>query len=129
MTRFVGPVFLLALGVLGAAEPERPSPTDELAKTLISTVAGVTETAVVLITGEARDVELLESLWLASARTGAEVLVRLHPSPKTSRRLLQDVPENFDAKPRSAELALADLADGFFIGNALRGLLPARLIS
>ena len=26
-----------------------------------------------------------------------------------------------------AELTLADLANGFFIGNALRGLLPARI--
>jgi len=29
---------------------------------------------------------------------------------------------------REAELTLADLADGFFIGNALRGLVPARLL-
>jgi para-aminobenzoate synthetase/4-amino-4-deoxychorismate lyase len=28
-----------------------------------------------------------------------------------------------------AELTLADLADGFFIGNALRGLVPARLLT
>jgi hypothetical protein len=28
---------------------------------------------------------------------------------------------------REAALSIADLDDGFFIGNALRGLLPARL--
>ncbi|APE27285.1 aminodeoxychorismate synthase component I [Aurantiacibacter gangjinensis] len=33
-----------------------------------------------------------------------------------------------DGRAREAELRLEDLADGFFIGNALRGLLPAALI-
>jgi para-aminobenzoate synthetase/4-amino-4-deoxychorismate lyase len=32
-----------------------------------------------------------------------------------------------DGRAEEAELTLADLADGFFIGNALRGLIPARL--
>jgi para-aminobenzoate synthetase / 4-amino-4-deoxychorismate lyase len=31
-------------------------------------------------------------------------------------------------RAREAELTLADLANGFFIGNALRGLVPARLL-
>ncbi|OQW43126.1 MAG: aminobenzoate synthetase [Proteobacteria bacterium SG_bin5] len=31
-------------------------------------------------------------------------------------------------RAREAELTPADLADGFFIGNALRGLIPARLL-
>ena len=30
-------------------------------------------------------------------------------------------------RAREAELTLADLANGFFIGNALRGLMPARI--
>lgn len=108
MPRLAGTLTLLAVGFLVAAEPGKPSPTDQLAKTLAGTIAGVTEKDVVLISGEARDLDLLESLWVASARTGAEVMVRLNPSPKTSRRLLLDVPEKFDAKPRTAELALAD---------------------
>jgi para-aminobenzoate synthetase/4-amino-4-deoxychorismate lyase len=32
-----------------------------------------------------------------------------------------------EGRAQEAELTLADLADGFFIGNALRGLIPARL--
>ena len=32
-----------------------------------------------------------------------------------------------EGRAREAELTLADLANGFFIGNALRGLIPARL--
>jgi para-aminobenzoate synthetase/4-amino-4-deoxychorismate lyase len=32
-----------------------------------------------------------------------------------------------DGRAREADLKVADLADGFLIGNALRGLLPARL--
>lgn len=32
-------------------------------------------------------------------------------------------------RAREAELTLDDLADGFFIGNALRGLMPARLMA
>ena len=31
-------------------------------------------------------------------------------------------------RAREAELTLDDLANGFFIGNALRGLVPARLL-
>jgi para-aminobenzoate synthetase/4-amino-4-deoxychorismate lyase len=33
-----------------------------------------------------------------------------------------------EGRARETELTLADLADGFFIGNALRGLIPARLM-
>ena len=33
-----------------------------------------------------------------------------------------------EGRAREAELTLEDLADGFFIGNALRGLIPARLM-
>jgi para-aminobenzoate synthetase/4-amino-4-deoxychorismate lyase len=31
-------------------------------------------------------------------------------------------------RAREAQLTVADLADGFLIGNALRGLMPARLV-
>ena len=34
-----------------------------------------------------------------------------------------------EGRAAEAELTLADLADGFFIGNSLRGLLPARITS
>ncbi|KQM21385.1 aminodeoxychorismate synthase component I [Novosphingobium sp. Leaf2] len=34
-----------------------------------------------------------------------------------------------EGRAREANLALDDLADGFFIGNALRGLVPARLLA
>ena len=33
-----------------------------------------------------------------------------------------------EGRAEEAELTLADLADGFFIGNGLRGLIPARLL-
>ena len=33
-----------------------------------------------------------------------------------------------EGRAEEAELTLDDLADGFFIGNGLRGLIPARLI-
>jgi para-aminobenzoate synthetase/4-amino-4-deoxychorismate lyase len=32
-------------------------------------------------------------------------------------------------RAREAEITLNDLADGFLIGNALRGLMPARLMA
>jgi para-aminobenzoate synthetase / 4-amino-4-deoxychorismate lyase len=32
-----------------------------------------------------------------------------------------------NGRARAAELKVADLADGFLLGNALRGLIPARL--
>lgn len=48
---------------------------------------------------------------------------RLGLLPGVLRRSLLEA-----GKAAEAELTLADLADGFFIGNALRGLMPARLI-
>lgn len=44
--------------------------------------------------------------------------------PGVLRRKLLD-----DGRAEEAELTLADLAEGFFLGNAVRGLLPARLLS
>ena len=43
--------------------------------------------------------------------------------PSVMRRSLIDA-----GKAREAELTMADLEDGFFIGNAVRGLLPAKLM-
>jgi len=43
--------------------------------------------------------------------------------PGVLRRWLLD-----EGRAQEAELTIADLAGGFFIGNALRGLLPARLL-
>jgi branched-subunit amino acid aminotransferase/4-amino-4-deoxychorismate lyase len=34
-----------------------------------------------------------------------------------------------EGKAIEGDLAAADLAGGFFIGNALRGLIPARLVA
>ncbi|WP_336985478.1 aminodeoxychorismate synthase component I [Altererythrobacter aquiaggeris] len=44
--------------------------------------------------------------------------------PGVLRRSLID-----SGKARESELTISDLEDGFFIGNALRGLLPARLLT
>ena len=44
--------------------------------------------------------------------------------PGILRRHLLD-----EGRAEEAELTLADLADGFLVGNALRGLTPARLIA
>jgi para-aminobenzoate synthetase / 4-amino-4-deoxychorismate lyase len=50
--------------------------------------------------------------------------VHLGLLPGVRRRALIEAGE-----AEEAELRLEDLADGFFIGNALRGLLPARLLT
>ena len=34
-----------------------------------------------------------------------------------------------ESKAREEELTIADLEDGFLLGNALRGLVPARLVA
>ena len=44
--------------------------------------------------------------------------------PGVLRRPLLD-----EGRAAEAELRLADLAGGFFIGNALRGLMPALLLA
>ncbi len=60
---------------------------------------------------------------LRTERQGANPLERLG-------ELFQELRAELIDKGRAVEshLRLADLADGFFIGNSLRGLIPARLI-
>ena len=53
-------------------------------------------------------------------------------TPPTARGLLPGVLRArllAEGKAREAELTLDDLADGFLLGNALRGLMPARLLA
>jgi para-aminobenzoate synthetase/4-amino-4-deoxychorismate lyase len=49
---------------------------------------------------------------------------RLGLLPGVARRALID-----EGRAREAELTLADLEGGFLIGNALRGLMRAELVS
>jgi para-aminobenzoate synthetase / 4-amino-4-deoxychorismate lyase len=60
------------------------------------------------------------------ARGGKLLTPPLHLGllPGVRRRALIEAGE-----AEEAELRLEDLADGFLIGNALRGLLPARLLT
>jgi len=48
---------------------------------------------------------------------------RLGLLPGVLRRALLE-----EGRAKEAELTVADLADGFYLGNAVRGLLPARLV-
>ncbi|HEY6869814.1 MAG TPA: aminotransferase class IV, partial [Novosphingobium sp.] len=53
-------------------------------------------------------------------------------TPPASRGLLPGVLRRSlldSGRAREADLTIDDLADGFVLGNALRGLMPARLLA
>src|SRR5262245_6334842 len=114
MIRWFAAVVLVAAAGFAFGE-EKPKPTtDDLARQLVNTVARVQDGDVVVITGEARDAALLESLSVATAKAGGDPLVVLAPSPKTFQRLFLEVPEKYDRRTSPAALAVAQAANVVF---------------
>lgn len=102
---------VLALPVVMAEdEPKKetkPDP-DALAKKLITQCARVKDGDIIQISGGVRDVELLESLTVEAAKLGADPLVTLFTSDRTSRRLYTDVPARFDSRTSPVTMKLAE---------------------
>ena len=98
----------------------RPPVDAALALLRIGLTALVGYLAVVVLLGAMADVArwrpLLQASRLLTPPAGLGLL------PGVLRRQLIE-----EGRAEEAELRLDDLTDGFFIGNALRGLMPARL--
>lgn len=107
---FAPAVLAAAVGLAFGEDKPKPPVSDELAKQLVNTVARVKDGDVVVITGEARDVELLESLSVEAEKIGADTIITLTPSPTTLRRRILDVPAKFDKRTSATALKLAETA-------------------
>jgi leucyl aminopeptidase (aminopeptidase T) len=116
------------------ATTARTAPTDleQLAQRLVNQSAGVKENDIVLISGGARDQELLENIAVHVRKVGAFPLVTLD-SDRMTKRLFADVPEKYDSQAPALGMKLADLVNVQIIvdSNETEGLLadipPARL--
>jgi leucyl aminopeptidase (aminopeptidase T) len=84
--------------------------TDQLATTLITANAGVRADDIVLITGTAPDLQLLEDLAVQARRIGAHPLIVVQ-SDRLQRRMFVDVPAEFDTQSPRLALELARIVD------------------
>ncbi|MFO0844637.1 MAG: aminopeptidase [Gemmataceae bacterium] len=120
-------VLVLSPALLSDEAPKVAQPT--LARQLVRR-ALVRDNDLVQIAGPASEAALLEDLAVEAARSGANPLVTL-TGDRLRRRLIEDVPAKFDARPPRFDLALAGLCD-VFLGvepneDALLGLPPSRM--
>jgi leucyl aminopeptidase (aminopeptidase T) len=84
--------------------------TDQLATTLITANAGVQADDIVLITGTAEDLQLLEDLAVQARRIGAHPLIVVQ-SDRLQRRMFVDVPAELDTQSPRLALELARIVD------------------
>jgi leucyl aminopeptidase (aminopeptidase T) len=111
-----------------------PAPVDyaALSTRLVTQSAGVAEGDRVLITGSAKDQALLEDLAVQVRRVGGFPLISTG-SENLTKRLIVDVPEQYDAQEDKLGLALANAFDVMFIvdypvaPDLMADVSPARL--
>ena len=84
--------------------------TDQLATTLITANAGVKADDIVLITGTAADLQLLEDLAVQARKVGAHPLIAVG-SDRLERRMFVDVPPELDTQSPRFALELARIVD------------------
>ncbi|HEY0505746.1 MAG TPA: aminopeptidase [Lysobacter sp.] len=115
-----------------AGAKQAPTDYDQLARRLVNDSAAVQEGEIVLITGRARDCELIEALAVNVRRVGAFPMV-LYSSDRLSRRMFFDVPAKFDSQTDAMAMKLAGIVDVVIsLGNAasenlFEGADPERL--
>ena len=116
------------------ADTKKAAPTDmaQLANRIVNQSAGVKEGEIVLISGAARDMDLLENIVVEVEKVGGQALLTIN-SEKIAKRMYTDVPEKFDAQEPKLGLALAKTAnvainvDSTETENLLSDVPPARI--
>jgi leucyl aminopeptidase (aminopeptidase T)/tetratricopeptide (TPR) repeat protein len=88
---------------------EKPD-LDAMAQKLVTEAAQVKEGDLVLITGSARDLELLEDLAVHVGKVGAFAFVRLGDD-RIARRFFKEVPEKYDSQAPKLDLKIAQTFD------------------
>jgi leucyl aminopeptidase (aminopeptidase T) len=113
---------------------KKAAPTDlqQLAQRIVNQSAGVKEGEVVLVSGIARDMELLENIVTEVRKVGAEPMLVIG-SERMAKRSYTEVPEKFDSKAPKLDMALAKIVnvtiniDGGETEGLLADIPPARI--
>ena len=113
---------------------KKAAPTDlqQLAQRIVNQSAAVKEGEIVMISGSARDMELLENLVTEVQKVGGDPLLSIN-SDRMTKRSYTDVDPKFDSKPAKLGLALTKIAnvtinmDSGDTEGLLADIPPARL--
>ncbi len=118
------------------AKPEaaKTAPTDmkALATKIVNQSAGVKEGEIVMVSGSARDMDLLENIVTEVQKVGGEPFLSIS-SEKVAKRSYTDVPEKYDTQSPKLGLALAGMAnvainvDSTETESLLADIPPARM--
>jgi len=116
------------------ADAKKAAPTDmaQLASRIVNQSAGVKEGEIVLVSGGARDMDLLENIVVEVEKAGGQALLTTN-SEKITKRLYTDVPEKYDTQEPKLGLALAKVAnvtinvDSTETENLLADVSPTRM--
>lgn len=92
--------------------PKSGAPTDlkQLAERIVNQSAGVKEGEIVLVSGSARDNELLENIVIEIEKVGGYPMLEMN-SESMTKRSYTDVPEKYDSKEPKLGLAMAKVAN------------------
>ena len=93
-------------------EAPKKAATDlkQLAERIVNQSAGVKEGEIVLVSGSARDNELIDNIVIEVEKVGGHVLRELN-SESLSKRSYTEVPEKFDSKEPKLGMALAKIVN------------------
>jgi leucyl aminopeptidase (aminopeptidase T) len=107
----LAPLLMIAWAGTAAAQVGSSTlDTDQLATTLITANAGVKADDIVLITGTAEDIQLLEDLAVQARKVGAHPLIAVG-SDRLERRMFVDVPPELDTQSPRLALELARIVN------------------
>jgi aminopeptidase len=101
------------------------------AEKVVAQSAGVKEGDLVLITGTAEDLPLLEDIAVEARKRGADPLVTIG-TEQVRRRMYDEVPAKYDAQAPEMMLKMAGIVDVFIFteageGRTLKGVPPERI--
>lgn len=116
------------------ADAKKTAPTDlnKLAERIVMQSAAVKEGEIVLVSGSARDMELLENIVIEINKVGAHAMLDIN-SEQMTKRSYTDVDAKFDSKEPKLGMALAKLVnvtinvDSQETDGLLADIPPARL--
>ena len=115
-----------------AAKTSAPTDMKALAAKIVNQSAAVKEGEIVMISGSARDMDLLENIVTEVQKVGGDPLLSIN-SEKIAKRSYTDVPEKYDSQEPKLGMALAKIAnvsitvDGSETESLLADIPPARL--
>ena len=91
-----------------ASKKSAPTDLKALAKSVVTQSAGVKEGEIVLVSGGARDMELLENIVIEVEKAGGQPLLSID-SDSRAKRSFAEVPEKYDSQEPKLGMALAKM--------------------